>query len=489
MAVTLVSDIILASMCFCFLFVIASTGVFTASDLSRVIKTGETDVPFAIEGTVQHDCWTGYNYFAITDSNGTVILNRTTEIPRDDLRAGNKVRAFGVTVKGERQFACADCTNIEVICSGKAPFPQKVCIAEFNSGAFDARYIRLVGTVCGVFRDERSRGFVYLALADTMDAAYAAFLDKNPDSADYSALVGCEIAITGLCNPDEGGARHHFGRMLIAGSPSHIEILRHRPWWTPARFLTVVIALLLALVTVVTWNLCLRIQVERRSRELLNEHRAHVESNLKVEERTRLAVELHDTIAQNLTGVMLELNTVEQFIEGDPAAALPHLSLALMTLAACRRDLRNCIWDLHSQALEDGDMNDAIRRTIEPHIENVELAIRFNVPRDLFTDNTAHALLRIIRELVLNAIRHGLAKTIKIAGTRECGQLLLSVQDDGCGFNPDLAPGVTSGHFGLQGIRERIKKLNGIVEISSSPQSGTKVTISFDLPPVEGGKA
>ena len=190
MAVTLVSDIMLAFMCFCFLFVIASTGVFTASDLSRVIKTGETDVPFAIEGTVQHDCWTGYNYFAIADSNGTVILNRTKEIPRDDLRAGNKVRAFGVTVQGERQFACADCTNVEVICSGKAPSPQTVCISDFNSGAFDARYIRLIGTVRGVFRDERSKGFIYLALADTMDAAYAAFQDMDSESSDYTALVG-----------------------------------------------------------------------------------------------------------------------------------------------------------------------------------------------------------------------------------------------------------------------------------------------------------
>ena len=476
-------------MCSYLLFAIASTGVFTTSDLSRVIKAGETDVPFTIEGTVQHDCWNGYNYFAIADSNGTVILNRKTKIPHNDLRAGNRVLAFGVTVKGERRFACADCTNVEVICSGKAPSPQTVCISDFNSGAFDARYIRLIGTVRGVFRDERSKGFIYLALADTMDAAYAAFQDKDPESSDYSALIGCEIAITGLCNPDEGGARHHFGRMLIAGSPSHVEILRRRPWWTPARFLMVIIALILALVTVVAWNLCLRIQVERRSRELLNEHRAHVESDLKVEERTRLAVELHDTIAQNLTGVMLELNTVEQFIEDTPSEARPHLSLALMTLDSCRRDLRNCIWDLHSQALEEGDMNDAIRRTIEPHIDNVALSIRFNVPRNLFTDNTAHALLRIIRELVLNAIRHGCAKTIKIAGARECDRLLLSVQDDGCGFNPDLAPGVTSGHFGLQGIRERIKKLNGTVEISSSSQNGTKVTIGFDLPPADGGKA
>ena len=475
-------------MCFHTLLAVVA-GVFTTSQLSRAVEAGRTNVSFVIEGTVQHDCWPGYDYFSVADTNGAVILNRKTAIPCANLRAGNLIRAFGVTVAGDRRFACADCTNIEVLCRGKAPSPQTISIAEFNSGKFDSRFVRLQGTIRDIFRDERSKDFVYLALADTTDAAYAAFEDANIQSADHSDLVGCDVAITGLCNPDEGGARHHFGRMLIAGGFSHIEILRRPPWWTPLRLTTVIITLVLFLAAVVGWNICLRRKVERRSLDLLKEHRARVESELRVDERTRLAVELHDTIAQNLTGTTLELNTVEQLFKDAPSAAIQHLSLAIKTLIACRKELRNCLWDLHSQALEEGDMNDAIRRTIEPHVEDVALTIQFNVPRSLFTDNTTHTLLCIIRELVLNAIHHGHAKTIKIAGCREYGRLIFSVNDDGCGFNPDLAPSVTSGHFGLQGIRERVKKLKGTVGIASSTQNGTTVTIGFELPTVDGEKA
>ena len=471
------------------LFILALSGIFTAADLSRAVEAGKTNIPFVVEGVLQHDYWPGYNYFSLAGTNGAVILNRKTDIPTDSLRAGNFVRASGVTVQGERRFACADCTNVEVLCRGQAPAPRTITLAEFNGGTADARFVRLKGTVRDIFRDERSKGFVYLALADATDAAYAAFRDDRTGPADHSAFVGCEVAIIGLCNPDEGGARHHFGRMLIANGPSSVAILRRPPWWTPLRLLVVIVALLLVLVGVTVWNASLRTKVERRSRDLLNEHRAHVESELKVEERTRLAVELHDTIAQNLTGAALELNTVEQLVQEDSRSALRHLSLALKTLSSCRKELRNCLWDLHSQALEESDMNDAIRRTLEPHVENIALTVRFNVPRALFTDNTAHALMRMIRELVLNAIRHGQARTVKIAGSREGNRLLFSVRDDGCGFDPQKAPDITSGHFGLQGIRERIKKLKGTVEIVSSPQGGTKVTVGLDLPAADGEKA
>ena len=105
--------------------------------------------------------------------------------------------------------------------------------------------------------------------------------------------------------------------------------------------------------------------------------------------------------------------------------------------------------------------------------------VRFNIPCELLTDDTAHALLRIVRELVQNAIRHGRAKTVRIAGCLDGERLLFSVVDDGCGFVPDSAPGVREGHFGLQGIHERVNHFGGELEIESAPGKGTKVSISF----------
>ena len=469
------------------LLLYAASSVFSVADLSRVVQANETNVAFAIEATLLHDGWAHYPYFAVSDDSGSVILRRGADIPSKRLKSGDTVRLTGVTTQGERRFSCADCTQADVIRKGKPLPPVNASISDFNKGRLDARFVELHGTIRNVFRDEITGKYVYFVLADASDAAYAAFRDESEQ--DYSFLLGCTVTVTGICNPDEGGARHHFGRMLIAKDSNAIVILRNPPWWTPARLFTVILVLLLTLVAILVWNRSLRAQVERRSRELVKERLAHIESELKVGERTRLAVELHDTISQNLTGAALEINTVEQTLREDPDSALRHLALAAKTLSSSRLELRNCIWDLRSCALEEGDMSEAIRRTLEPYVEETALTVRFNVPRAIFSDNTAHTLMRIIRELVLNAVRHGHAKSIWIAGSREDGRLLFSVRDNGCGFDPDSAPGVSNGHFGLQGIRERIKKFKGTVSVRSTPGTGAKVTIGFDLPKDDSEKA
>jgi signal transduction histidine kinase len=226
----------------------------------------------------------------------------------------------------------------------------------------------------------------------------------------------------------------------------------------------------------------LNARAERRGRELLEERVELVESELRVEERTRLAVELHDSIAQNIMGVALQLDTADKLVRQNAPSALQHLDIASKALESCHAELRACIWDLRNLALEEQDMNEAIRRTVSQHLDGATLTVRFNVPRDMITDNTAHALLRIIRELVTNAIRHGRAKNVKVAGAIENGKLLFSVSDNGSGFDVRNHPGMAQGHFGLQGIRERVKKFNGEMKMDSVIGRGTRVCISLTMP-------
>ena len=271
------------------------------------------------------------------------------------------------------------------------------------------------------------------------------------------------------------------GAFVVVNSPDDLHVLARPSWWTAGRSLSVIGLLLVILLGVGVWNRALKAIAERTKKELREEVMAHVASDLRVGERTSLAVELHDTIAQNLTGVALEINAANKLIDSDLSGAHRHLDTAAKTLSSCRTELKNCLFDLRGNTLGQRDMDAAIRLSVAPVIGDAELTVRFNVPRERITDASAHAIIRIVRELASNAVRHGGAHKVKIAGAIDEGRLLFSVTDDGCGFVEDLAPGIDECHFGLQGIRERVARFQGEMKIESTPGKGTRVSIRLKV--------
>ena len=127
-------------------------------------------------------------------------------------------------------------------------------------------------------------------------------------------------------------------------------------------------------------------------------------------------------------------------------------------------------------------MDEAIRQTIAPHVAGVEVSIRFDVPRERMSYNTTHAILRSIRELTINAVRHGKATKLWIVGGIDGDNLLFSVRDNGTGFEPTKAPGFAEGHYGLVGITERVESLEGEFSIDSAPGKGATAAVSLKLP-------
>ena len=300
--------------------------------------------------------------------------------------------------------------------------------------------------------------------------------------------VGCTVEVTGtyITEIDPWLPTRIFPHVkdivIAVRRPQDVKVVAYPPWWTPERLRRCLGALLAILFGIFAWNLALRRRAERRGKELATEQLAHVSSELKVYERTRLAVELHDSLSQTLTGVSMGIDSALD-IAGEAIPGLKRqLLLTSKTVEACRTELRNCLWDLRSQALEEDDMNAAIALALGQIVNRKILSVRFNVPRNRLSDNTAHAILRIIRELASNAIRHGHATTLKVAGSIEGDKLRFSVRDNGEGFDPEDIPGIADGHFGLQGIRERIELLDGKMDVVSKPRQGTKVTITLNIP-------
>jgi signal transduction histidine kinase len=202
-------------------------------------------------------------------------------------------------------------------------------------------------------------------------------------------------------------------------------------------------------------------------------------------ERNRLARELHDTLEQGLAGITLQLEAVAGSLEGSPRTARQSLDVARQMLRYSLEEARRSVMDLRSQALESSDLAGALADMARQMTQRTQTRAEVRVegaPRPLDASQEHH-LLRIGLEALTNALRHGGPRRIEILLRFGPAATELVVRDDGHGFSRDEgeAPG---GHFGLLGIRERVDKLGGILQIDSRPGEGTRLAVTAPLRPL-----
>ncbi|MDB4884020.1 MAG: two-component histidine kinase [Gemmatimonadetes bacterium] len=212
----------------------------------------------------------------------------------------------------------------------------------------------------------------------------------------------------------------------------------------------------------------------RRARERVLEARFAA----VLEERTRLAREIHDTLLQGFTGVSFQLMAAMARL-GGPAeyrASLDEvLALAQKTLA----DARQAVWDMRPPALEDDEFSTAFRAALERTTSGAALTLDYvarGIPRPL-DPNVETVLFRVAQEAVSNVLKHAAARTVRVVLTYGRRSVRLSIADDGSGFivHPDLHS--YAGHWGLLGMRERASRLRGRLAVQSTPGEGTKIVL------------
>ena len=343
----------------------------------------------------------------------------------------------------------------------------------------DGRLIRIKGRLVSVSRQSAAQSAMFL------DCGMETVKIDTPAST--LPAVGAVLEVTGICKFDEDPDTESTGIVRLKGftllprSEQDIEIIRNPPWWTPARVISAAALLLTLLLAGLVWNFTLQKLVARKGRELVRESVAHLKAELRVDERTALAVELHDTIAQNLTGVSMQMEGVDEAHRiGSPQLG-KLIDKARHALDSCRIELRNCLWDLRNDAFDSDDVSAIIRKAIAPHLDSATANVNLKLQRSHISDSTFHALLCIIRELVINAVRHGAATQINIRGEMTASALKITVKDNGRGFDPTSRPGPDEGHFGILGIQERLDRLGGTLDISSTPGHGAEFTITVEL--------
>ncbi|MFE5369617.1 sensor histidine kinase [Streptomyces mirabilis] len=200
------------------------------------------------------------------------------------------------------------------------------------------------------------------------------------------------------------------------------------------------------------------------------------------DERRRLAAEIHDTIAQGLTGIIAQLQVVAN--TPDPETARVHLGraseLARQSLGEARRSVHN----LAPVALEHDGLPEALKKTV------ADWARRTGVRADFTLTGTAEhlheeisaTLLRIAQEALSNASRHARAARLGVTLSFMGDEVTLDVRDDGRGFDPAAVPGRTgNGGFGLDGMRARAERVAGSLTLESEPGRGTAVSARVPL--------
>ncbi len=202
-----------------------------------------------------------------------------------------------------------------------------------------------------------------------------------------------------------------------------------------------------------------------------------------LEERGRLAREIHDTLAQGFASVVAHLEAADVSLDSDPPRTRIHLREAEGVARASLTEARGLAWALRPDALAGGGLPSAIERV-------AAAAAQGGPATDVTVTGTVRALhpdvevtlLRAAQEALANVRRHASARHVTVTLSYFPDQVTLDVADDGRGFDPATATPGPAGGLGLPGMRERAEVLGGSVVVESAPGEGTTVAVSLPAP-------
>lgn len=201
-----------------------------------------------------------------------------------------------------------------------------------------------------------------------------------------------------------------------------------------------------------------------------------------LEERHRLARELHDSVSQALFAITLGTRTARTLLERDPGKAAEPLDYALSLAEAALAEMRALIFELRPESLESEGLIVALEKLATAARARHHIDVRMTlVDEPTISLEAKQALYRIAQEALQNVVRHARATEVTVRlSQQDSEELSLDIRDNGIGFDPSLS---FPGHLGLNSMRERVLRLGGVFTLESVPDEGTHIVASIPLPP------
>jgi signal transduction histidine kinase len=347
------------------------------------------------------------------------------------------------------------------------PVPLSLSPEQAAEGSFDNRLIdtegRLLHKILG-------KGYLRLTFEGDRQFFGASLELSSPISGNKelakSLEEGSTLRLVGVCVsravPEEAGGSAF---MVLLRSTDDVRVVSPPPWWglKHAVWVGCVALILVSMVYLV------------RNRILSQRYKAIVE------ERGRIAREMHDSLAQGFSGLTYQLEGLasELNASAERASIARHLGQALQLVRHCSEEAHRSIFALRSLAQTDPDLLALLMAScksmrIPGEIRVAGVSEGRSAP---ISDDTMNHLLRIGQEAITNALRHSGSTVISVLVRFDESDVTLCVADNGRGFDVASAASVEMGHFGVQGMKERAKHIGGRIEIASTQGSGTTVTV------------
>ncbi len=422
----------------------------------------------------------GGNQWYFTDGTNALRI-----IPKNPppLAAGDLVEAVGLPELGTASPLLREALVRKI---GQAPLPTPVGLSldQLSQPENDGRWARIEGRLMEI---QTTPGGVVLWLQAGL-VNLPAVLPLTAPSASLPP-PGSRLSVCGVVAQSLGGEARNGGKgELELNSPADITCVQLPPFWTPRRTLLAMGTLAGILGLAGLWIYFLRRTVWLRTRALQREmsERQSAEEKVRVfqtesaleEQRARIARNIHDDLGARVT----KLNLLASQPPGSSADFPAHLATISATSRAMVEALDETVWAVNPVNDSLLRLADYVMHFAQDFFRHTALRCQLDIPVDL-PEQTVTAEFRfnvflVVKEVLNNALKHSQARSVVLTMRVRSGELHLSIEDDGRGFDPTAVPR----RNGLSNLQNRVAGLGGSIALASRPGAGTRITVTVPLP-------
>jgi hypothetical protein len=424
----------------------------------RSLRLLSPDVPSSV--TVQGVVTLTSPMLYIQDSTGGLAISSSH--PHAPLQIGDEIEVHGDTYLHDFSSELRN-ADIHLLWSHTPVSPVAVAASQAATGAFDAQYVEVQGKL--EEKREEGNGTEILTLEDESQSFIAVVTGLGRSPHLKTLKEKSKLRLRGICVIDSRYTHDLTAFALLLPSSDDIEVLEGPPWWSATHILELAVCIILLSFAGMTGFFF----VERWRMQAV------------LDERQRLAHEMHDTLAQSFAGLSFQLQAIRDDVK-DGIDITPQLELAQCMVRNSHEEARRSISALRPEHLESVGLLSALEECAHRMIsQSSSIAIKTKCEGDVqnIPLRISDTLLRIGYEAIANAIRHALCSLLTISLVYGKSTVEMIIEDDGVGF----VVSSDSAGFGVRGMHKRADNISAHFRIDSASGKGTAVRVLAPLPP------